>query len=172
MCRMRWILLALTVVAALVVAGCDGDDGGVDRSFDAASWGGTWDGDWVNQTFGSTGGATFDVAVNAGARTVDLTIDLDGPVFGQTDPAPIQVSLQYTDDGINAAVDSTELGNIAVTIDEDGNIQGAFTNVPAAAIDRVTFTGRRVGDSITINYAVEFAGGGNPANGVLSVTLQ
>jgi len=44
--------------------------------------------------------------------------------------------------------------------------------VPGGNIDRVNFTGRRSGDTITINYTVEFAGGGNPATGVLTATLQ
>jgi len=117
-----WILPALTVVVALVNAGCDGDDGGGTRIFHAASWAGTWEGDWENQTFASSGDATFDIAVNAATKTVNLTVDLDGPVFGQADPAPIQLNLQYTDDGVDATLAGTALGDLAVTIDENGNI--------------------------------------------------
>lgn len=174
--RFGWLLLVVLAIAGVMLAGCGGDDNGnggpVNGTFDAASWDGTWDGQWVNQTFNSTGGATFDVDVNVATQTIAVTADLDGAVFGQADPPPINMSLQYTDSGVSATVNGTQLGDLAFTIDESGNVQGSFTNVPGGGIARVDFTGQRVGNTLTINYTVQFSGGGNPATGVLTVNLQ
>jgi len=176
--KFGWLLLIVAVVAAVIVGGCGGSDNGngnggsVTGTFNAAAWDGTWLGQWLNQTFNSTGAASFSFTVNESAKTIDVTWDMDGAVFGQADPAPITMNLQYDDTGINAQVNGTALGDLAFTVDADGNIEGSFTNVPNAAIAQVTFTGQRNGNTITLNYTVQFAGGGNPATGSVTVNLQ
>mgnify|MGYP001024411844 CR=1 FL=1 len=167
-----WLLLVLLVAAAALIAGCDGGDNGNGGTFDATAWDGTWTGQWVNQTFNSTGAAEFVIQTDLVDQEVDVQADLDGAVFGRADPDPINMHVQYTDSGIDATVDGTNLGDLSFTIGPNGNMQGSFTNVPNAAIDTVTFTGQRSGNTITINYTVNFAGGGNPAHGVVTVTRQ
>ncbi|MBD3293515.1 MAG: hypothetical protein GF393_11365 [Armatimonadia bacterium] len=174
--RMGWLMLVVVAVAAVVVAGCDGDGNGnggpITGTFDAAAWDGTWDGQWLNQTFNSTGDASFEITVDEVAQTLAIVADMDGAVFGQADPPPINLNLQYTDAGANGNMAGTPLGDLAFTIDANDNIQGRFTNIPNAAIDEVTFTGQRNGNTITLNYTVQFAGGGNPATGTVTVNLQ
>src|SRR5687768_5185021 len=45
---------------------------------------------WLNQTFGSTGNATAQI--NRNLPNVSFTLDLDGNVFGGTNPTPLILS--------------------------------------------------------------------------------
>lgn len=174
--RYLWGTMMLVAVAALVIAGCSGDDA-CDRepdtgTFNPAAWDGTWVGQWLNQTFDSSGAATFEIAVSEAQRTAGVRFDMDGNVFGQADPPPIETTISYDSSGVDHQFSGTPLGDLAFSIDASGRIQGSFTNVPGAGISRVDFTGQRSGNTITINYTVHFSGGGSPASGVVTVTRR
>lgn len=131
---------------------------------------GTYDGSWDNFTFGSTGPATTAITINQGARTVSMTIDLDGNVFGGSNPPPETITGPYGTHGFSVSGSSAIFGDMTLEVDTLGRLEGVGLNVPNAGIDRVYFSGTASPDTIAMDYLIIFAGGGGTAEGTLTMT--
>jgi hypothetical protein len=132
---------------------------------------GTYTGSWNNTTFLSTGAASLVTAIE-GAQFV-ATVDMDGNVYGQPDPPPIEIAgLVSGGDAVFSMVSAGGYGTIDGTIDGDtGQIAFSITGLLAAGIAEVTATGSfGDGSALALDYAVTFAGPpGPPAVGTLNV---
>ncbi len=184
-----WLFGAALMVTVLIIVGCDGDGmlpppngngGAPPEGFDATTWDGLWLGQWNNATFGSQGpvGVQVDVIQNAAAAvgptqngTANVTVDLDGPVFGQIDPDPIVIGVNWDGEGATGSVNDTQIGDVAVSVNADSEIQVQITDIPGGGIESVTASGSREGNTISSAYLVNFAQGG-PANGTVSLQRQ
>jgi len=145
------------------VTGSSGD-------FTIADMAGTYDGSWNNFTFGSTGESTATITINQGAKTVSMTIDLDGNVFGGTNPPPETISGPFGTHGFAVSGSSAIFGDMTLRVDTLGRLEGEGLNVPNAGIDRVYFSGTASPDTIAMDYLIIFAGGGGTAEGTLTMT--
>lgn len=126
---------------------------------------GTYSGSWTNMTFGSSGAAT--ITLSQQADTVSMTIDLDGNVFGGSNPAAETFSGTSTASGVSYSGPSSLFGDVTLWSDPYGRVQGFGTGIPAAGIDSVIFSGAISPDTIALAYTVLFSGGGS-ADGILA----
>jgi hypothetical protein len=130
---------------------------------------GEYGGSWSNITYASTGAAVINISVTG--TNAALTFDMDGGVFGGSDPAKITMPgyvqgnvIQIDNKGvgiygdIKGAVDSAA-GTLAVTL----------TNVPGGYIQYVTVTGFVTNGVISLTYIVNFqpVTGYPPAHGIM-----
>jgi len=177
------IVTVLLVVACIVgVFGCDtsssppanGGDGGGNGGggngggFDPTIYAGNWTGQWLNTTYTTTGAASATVTVDQGAGTVSFNMDMDGNVLGGTNPPPVDFTGTYNATGATFNATGTVFGDVAATVDANGNISGTLTNLPGGNVNRVEVTGSLTATTMNINYTVFFTGGGT-ANGVLTL---
>jgi len=128
---------------------------------------GNWDGAWYNHTYGSTGGANFQITYNANTHTLTITADMDGNVFGGSDPPPETVTTTLTGAGFVVTRDSATFGDVEVTIDTEGNISGTLSD-PGGGIDEVVVDGAITATHGMIRYVIDF--GGSSAVGFVWVT--
>lgn len=124
-------------------------------------------GQWNNTTFGSSGGVTIDATIAGTAFNV--TVDLDGFVFGAVDPAPFNFSGDLSGGGnFNATVPN--LGDLSGSIDGLGNLDLSFTNVPNPNIDSVFASGTTdAATFVSMTYEVVFAGGSPSSQGGVEI---
>jgi len=137
-----------------------GDPSTVDMtgvSFDPRLLVGNWDGAWYNHTFGSTGAATLQVTYSAASQTLTVTVDMDGSVFGGSDPPPETITTTLTGAGFTVTRDSVYFGDIAITIDTNGVVTGELSD-PGAGIETVKIEGAVTATQIMIKYTVDFGG--------------
>ncbi|MBI2828358.1 MAG: carboxypeptidase regulatory-like domain-containing protein [Acidobacteria bacterium] len=132
---------------------------------------GSWTGRWTNNTFGSSGTMTMTLAANTIAQTMQMTLDVNGSVFGGSDPAAETTSGAYTPEGATVTKTSLVFGNVTFTISSTGQITGNGTNVPSATVSRIDFTGTATPSTMNLNYTVTFRAGGT-ATGVATLTRQ
>ncbi len=128
---------------------------------------GTYTGAWYNVTFCSTGAATATVSVDEAARTFQVTLDLDGSVFGGADPAPETFSGSYNANGASLNASSPTFGDVSIAATPDGRFTGTATNVPNASVDSVKIDGQLTPTTLAVVYEVTFSGGGGTASGIL-----
>jgi hypothetical protein len=138
------------------------------RAF-AAALAGNWSGQWRNVTFGSTGSATMAVSADTVAQTFRVTLDLNGLVFGLSDPLPQTFSGSYTPTA-GADVHGTTLlfGDLTLKVTPTGQITGSVSDLSGPTVSRLDFTGTATATLVTINYTVMFTAGGT-AVGVLTM---
>jgi hypothetical protein len=147
-----------------------GDPSTVDMtgvSFDPRLLVGNWDGAWYNHTFGSTGAANLQVTYSADSQTLTVTADLDGSVFGGSNPPPETITTTLTGAGFIVTRHSAYFGDIDVTIDANGVISGELVD-PGSGIETVEIEGAVTANQIMIKYTVDF--GGSTAVGFTWVT--
>jgi len=132
-----------------------------------------YEGAWTNTTFGSFGAAHVGVVLDAPNATI--TFDLDGFVFGASDPAVIVVP-GTIDQGI-LHLDSKGVptyGDIVGTMNlVTGDTLIDVSNVPNPRIKHLQLTGS-VTRKIDLQYTVDFPdppSATNPAKGVLVADL-
>jgi hypothetical protein len=131
---------------------------------------GTYSGTWVNRTFGSGGSASAVLTVDTAARTFQAVLTLGGQVFGVGAPPPQTFTGSYDAAGRTINTRSELLGNVSVTISPAGAISGSATGLANPNIARVNFSGTATPQSIIVNYTVVFAGGGQTAEGVMTLS--
>ena len=122
----------------------------------AAKLTGAWTGTWKNTTFSTQGAETMNVTVDTVAQTMNIVLDLNGSVFGGSDPAAETFSTTYTLTGATFTKTSPVFGNITLTITPAGTLTGSATNVPGVGISRVDFSGTITPALITVNYTITF----------------
>ena len=94
---------------------------------------------------------------------MQFVIDVDWFVLVGADPDPITLGRTFTDAGINISSTVDTFGDLALIIDNEGNISGSAINVPNPNVDRIDFTGTVTSETMTNNYTVTFSpniGGG------------
>jgi hypothetical protein len=145
-------------------------DGAQDAYPFLSGYTGHFAGKWTNKTFGSTGSMTWDITADSTARTVEIDVTIGGPVFGGPGVKPEKIKLTHLAQGVIQGT-SPDFGDISGTITPDGTLTITLTNVPGGAIAKVTISGKLSGgDTISIDYTVEFVGGSGSAAG--TVTLE
>jgi len=170
---MKKIIYLLPIAALLLLGGCGGgsssgaDSNSGDISVTVAATDGPWTGNWINFAFDTTGTVTLDVTDIPGAKTVTLTLDLNGSVFGGDDPAPIILIATYTGD-VAQGVAHTALGIVSMTLTADGQISGTITSIPVAGIDSVHYSGVVTSGAVNIGYSIVFSDGSS-ASGSLNL---
>jgi len=139
----------------------------------AAKMNGSWTGTWRNATFATTGGITMSVTTDTVAQTMQVVLDVNGNVFGLSDPPAETFSGSYSPTtGATLTRTSTVFGSVTITVTPTGQISGSVTNVPVSGISRMDFTGTvSVGPPAVINlsYTVTFTSGG-VATGIATLT--
>ncbi len=133
---------------------------------------GDWQGRWENLTFGSKDSASLTVTADTLLGTLEAVLDLDGPVFGGSDPAPITLTGTYDAAGFSVSGSQAPYGDLTLAGDTNNVMGGRAVNLPNPGIDSVTLLGKYTEDIINLTYIVYFAFGGGTANGVLSMEKQ
>jgi hypothetical protein len=116
----------------------------------------TMTGMWVNTTFGSSGAVTITFEI-AGMDFSGM-IDVDGAVFGGSDPPPITVSGMIDGTGtiMFTLMDDPVFGDFTGTIDPMGAVAASMTDVPSPFIDHVMFMGTVSPTGLIVDYVVFF----------------
>ncbi len=119
---------------------------------------GEWSGEWVNTTFASRGPMTVILeAVDDG--TLSVSADLDGFVFGQSDPDPEQWIVSLDDLTAPVTVQSATFGEVTLILSVDG-ARITAADVPAAGIQSFQLdAGFEMGPRIVGTYLVGFDDG-------------
>jgi len=133
---------------------------------------GNWSGRWENITFGSKDSAAMTVTLDTVLKTADVVLDLDGNVFGGSDPAPLLMTGPYTDSGFTVSGDAAPYGPITMTGGNGGMLTGRAPDVPNVSIDSVTMAGSYDAVSLALDYLVYFAMTGGTANGTITMEKQ
>jgi hypothetical protein len=133
---------------------------------------GHYTGYWSNITFFSTGAAVIDIEVTG--TSASLTFDMDGGVFGGSDPA--QITMPGTVQGDLILIDNQGVGiygDITGAVDSSaGTLTAALTNIPNEYIQQVSVVGTISNGVMNLDYSVLFPGPldpYNPAVGIMSV---
>jgi ABC-type phosphate transport system substrate-binding protein len=135
-----------------------------------AGYQGHFTGSWNDSTFNTTGAMTWDISANNQTRQVTIKLNVGGKFFGGPGAAPETILLTHLAQGTISG-HSAAFGDISGTISPSGTLQMTLSKIALGAIDHVTVTGHFTGgNSITMQYTVYFAGGGQPATG--TVTLK
>ena len=137
--------------------------------FNAGDFEGSWRGTWFNNTFGSTDSAFLSVSIDQGASTLEAVLDLDGNVFGGSDPDPVTLTGMYDNNGFSATGTSSTYGDIFLSGDANNNMNGRMPDVPNPGIDSTTLAGMYNETNIDLAYIVYFVGGGSTADGVINL---
>ena len=150
------------VVAAVIPAG------------PALAQSGVYQGSWNNTTFGSTGPASAIVGIVT--NQISFTLDLDGNVFGGSNPTPLVMTGTLNPDHsatFNPVLAHPTYGDVTGALSPTGAITATGVNVPGPTIASVSLTGQFVPGSIDLNYIVTFepSAGGGTANGFIDLNL-
>jgi hypothetical protein len=130
---------------ALALAACGG---GTVKATDTA---GDWTGTWNNTTYGSTGSGTLKVTVDEATKNVTYILDLNGSVFGASDPPAETFSGSYASGAYKMSGNSATLGQTTINVAADGTLTG--TAKPARG--DVTLDGTVSASKIEINYTIK-----------------
>lgn len=141
---------------------------GMTPSF-AAKSAGTWSGTWKNTTFGSTGTITMTITIDSVAQTEHVVLDVNGNVFGSSDPPAETFDGSYSSSGVAVSGKSNVFGTGSINITPAGQITGSSTQIPNPAIAKFDFTGTATTAQINITYTVTFTAGGT-ATGTATLT--
>ncbi len=156
-----------TLTATVTLAGETTENLTMTRATNAA-FVGNWTGGWVNNTFGTSGSATMSYNVDTVAETFQITMDLNGQVFGLIDPPAQTFNSTYSPTGPTNIAIPTPFGTLNSTFTQAGQITGSITGVSVGGITRMDFTGTATPAAITVNYTVTFNTGATAA-GVLTL---
>jgi len=107
---------------------------------------------------------------NNANMTAEMILDLDGNVFGRTDPDAMVLPSTYTATEFTVSAQTDLFGDFTLTVDDQGDISGEGVNVPSEGIDNFVFTGTSSPTEMNMNYTINFsdAWGGGQAFGVLN----
>ena len=126
---------------------------------DVNQFAGHYEGTWTNNKTGASGPATFDFLVDEAKKTVSLTLDMGGNYLGLGDPPPATIYATYDEYLARIEGNDPHFGEMDVTIDGNGNINGTFKNVAGGMVPLLTYTGK-VGDGhIDTTYIVTLPDG-------------
>lgn len=106
-------------------------------------------GTWTNTTYGSTGEVTANVTFDTTTNIATIAFDINGNVYGGTDPDPETFTLDMTNFIANGTATlnftSAVYGDISATLtfytDNTGVFSGTATNAPNPAVTNASFSG-------------------------------
>lgn len=128
-------------------------------TFDVTKFTGTYSGTWTNQKTGASGPVTIDISADEYAHTATIVLDFGGNFLGLGDPPAASVTATYDDHAAYVKGNNVFLGDMDITIDTDGNINGLVTNLGGGAIPSVTYTGKIGNSHMDADYLVTFTDG-------------
>lgn len=129
-----------------------------------ARWAGTYSGTWNNLSFNTSGASNMTIVSNANG-TRSYTWDLDGQVFGATDPAPISFTIDPTRPGEPVTGTDPTFGPYTATF----KVDGSFTlDMNPPGFDSMRMVGNASPSHFAGEYTI-FAGGNAFANGTVSM---
>lgn len=127
---------------------------------------GIWTGSWTDTVLGTSGSATMTVTVDTGAQTFQISLDLNGPVLGSSDPGPQPFSGTYTAAAGNICCQVVpRFGVPTIAIGPTGAIVGNLAPLPE--IGSIQIAGTITHSSLTIAYTAVVG----PASTALAGTL-
>jgi hypothetical protein len=104
--------------------------------------------------------------------TASFTLDLDGSVFGASDPPAKTISGTFDESETKFQVTGDDLfGDLTVTVTPDGSISIEATMIPTPGIDSLTARGTITSEAVNLNYTVTFSDG-STAEGVFELMKQ
>lgn len=130
-----------------------------------------YEGSWTNQTFGSTGAAHG--VLNISPPTISFSLDLDGNVFGGTDPTPLVLTGTLNPDmsaTFNPVVGHPTYGDVTGSATATGQLSATGTNIPNQFITGFSMSGQFTPAAINMTYTVTFPQGA-PANGIIQMNV-
>jgi hypothetical protein len=135
----------LVMLSALVIVVCQV------QTLDVAAAVGAWSGTWSNTTFASSGSAAMTVTQDSTAKTVTMTVDLGGNVFGMGDPAAQVIDASYTNTQATASTSTALFGAITMSVGPTGAISGT---AHPASFDHLTFTGTLAATTLSLDFTI------------------
>lgn len=161
---------ATPTTAATMAASATASDSPADAYPLMASFAGHFTGSWNNTTFGSTGWMTWDIAADPSNRTVVIMVNVGGRFLGGAGGPPETITLTQLGSGVIQG-QSSSFGAVSGTITPAGAVAITLTSPPGGIVSRVEITGTfSGGSSISLNYTVDFVGGGAKAVGSVLLT--
>ena len=128
-------------------------------TFDVNKFTGAYSGTWTNEKTSASGDVTITIVADEATRTATITLDFGGNFLGLGDPPAASVTATYDDHAAYVQGNNVFLGEMDITIDADGNINGLVKNLGGGAIPSVTYTGK-IGDGrMDADYLVTFKDG-------------
>ncbi len=124
-------------------------------------------GQWHNTTFNSTGAAT--ATVTTALPAVQVSLDLDGNVFGGQNPTPLVLTGSMNPDAsvtFNPVTEHPTYGNVAASINSLGVLTADCTAVPGQ-VATVHITGQTSPTLIDLTYGINFESGRFDATGTI-----
>ncbi len=166
------LVTTLAPGAVTITASVDGIEGTADltSTIDWTQWAGTWAGSWTNTTYASTGAINATLTIDVDNLKATLILDVDGFVFGTSDPPPM--TIVGTLKAETMMVDYTSPSHGPVQFDlAPGSFDLSSVSVPTSGIDAWDYSGTNSASSHTADFTVYFTGGGT-AVGTVTVTKQ
>ena len=139
------------------------------QTFDPSQLAGNWRGTWYNITFASTDSAFLDVSYDGNASSITMVLDLNGNVFGGSDPAPVTLTGTYDQYSFNLTGSGAPYGNIVLTGSGAGLVYADLPNVQNSSIDSAVIAGSYNSTNIDLVYLIYFTGSSDTANGVINL---
>lgn len=139
-------------------------------TLDWSIYAGAWSGSWTNTTFASTDAIDATLTIDIATLTATLILDVDGPVFGMSDPLPMTIVAEIGATAIHVDYDAPLHGRVVVDL-EPGAFDIESESVPASGFEAWTFTGTIDETTLSGDFTIEFTGGGD-AEGTVEVTRQ
>lgn len=140
-------------------------------TFDVTKFTGTYVGTFTNQQTGASGPVTIVIAADESTRTATITLDFGGNFLGLGDPPAATVNATYDDHAAYVKGNNVFLGEMDITIDADGNINGLVKNLGGGAIPSVTYTGKIGNGRMDADYEVTLPDG-TTTSALLRTELQ
>lgn len=173
------VILAVAIFCSATLLGCGGSDcnptpraistdATVNKSLLTSFTGptsATVSGTWTNPTYASTGDVTADVAFNTTTNIVTINFDIDGNVYGGTDPAPETFLLDMTNfinNGTSILTFTSAIyGDVTAAItfytDNTGEFSGSATNAPNPAVTNAGFSGTFEISGSAVTFTIDTA---------------
>jgi len=136
--------------------------------FNAPDLEGFYRGIRINYTANISDSAFITIDIDESTSSIQMIWDLDGVVFGVTNPAPAIMTGTYDDSGFSVQGYSSPYGDMFFTGLANGTITGRFPNVLVEWADSTILDGTYNQDSIHLPYIV-YSGGNVFATGVVNV---
>lgn len=130
-----------------------------------------YEGSWNNTTFGTSGAAYANVTTTLPA--VQVTLDLDGSVFGGLDPSALVLNGVVSPDSsiaFTAVVGHPTYGDVAASVNALRILNATATSLPNPGIASVAIGGQTSPTAMDLQYTVTFVTGGQ-ALGTINMNL-
>ena len=125
----------------------------------------TISGTWTNTTYSSTGDVTVNVVFDTTTNVATVNFDIDGNVYGGTDPAAETFTLDMNDFINNGTATlnftSAIYGDITATLtfytDNTGVFSGSAANAPNPDVTNATFSGTFEISGSAVSFTIDTA---------------